>query len=236
MAWNAGSACRAVLTVMDEIAKEAAAFDVMASRTRWAHTTAESDMSGSSKTRRWITCLVLSGLLVGQRALAQEATRLRSDEESGQWTLVNAIGYGGVGFLAGIAAASDQEIGAAAGTIALGSIVGVAAGVAVGRRASSRIRAGEPLGGASRFAVSAGTILAGATLGACAAVPLINGEGAGTPLGSDESTLGILMGTGTLLSAWYLRRHIDEFNGRQVGIAPIRTIDSAYGLRVSVRY
>ena len=196
----------------------------------------EMRMPDSSTMRRWTTGLVLSALLADERAFAQQPMRSQSDGERGRWALVNAVGYGGVGFLAGVAAAWDQEIGAAVGTIALGSVAGVATGTAIGRRAASRIRSGEPLSGTSRFAVSAGTILAGASLGACAAVPLINGDGAGTPLGSDESTLAILMGTGTLLSAWYLRRHAHEFNGERVGITPIRTIDSAYGLRVAVRF
>lgn len=193
-------------------------------------------MSESITMRRWIAGLALAGLLAGERAFAQEPTRAQAREGGGRWTLIDAVGYGGVGFLAGLAAAWDQEIGPAVGTIALGSVAGVVAGAAIGHNASSRIRDGEPLGGASRFAVSVGTIFAGASLGACAAVPLINDEGSGTPLGSDESTLAILMGTGTLLSAWYLRRHTAEFNGARLRVTPIRTIDSAYGLRVAVRF
>lgn len=192
-------------------------------------------MSGSNTTRFWITCLVLSCLLVGERAFAQLPSRPQP-EGIARWGLVNAVGYGGLGFLVGVAAAWDKDIDGAFATIGLSSLAGVVTGAAIGGHASKRIRSGEQLSGTSRFAVSAGAILAGATLGACAAVPLINGEGAGTPLGSDESTLGILVGTGTLLGAWYLRRHSGELSGERLGIAPIRTIDSAYGLRVSVRY
>ena len=193
-------------------------------------------MSGSSTTRRWITGLVLIGLLVGERVFAQPPVRLQPEGGGGRWALVDALGYGGVGFVAGLAAAWDSEIGEGLATVALSSLAGTAVGAVIGGRASSRIRRGEPLGGASRFAVSAGSILAGATLGACAAVPLINGEGEGTPLGSDESALAILMGGGTALGFWYLARHNGDFDSARVGITPIRTIDSAYGLRVSVRY
>lgn len=193
-------------------------------------------MPGSSTTRRWITCLVLSCLLVGERAFAQSPVRLRPEDGGGRWTLVNAVGYGGAGFLTGLAVAWDKDIDGAVATIGLFSLAGVVTGAAIGSHASSRIRSGEPLSGASRLAVSAGALLAGATLGACAAVPLINGEGAGTPLGSDESALGILVGTGTLLGAWYLRRHTGDFDGARLGISPIRTRDSAYGLRASMRY
>jgi len=193
-------------------------------------------MSAASATHRWITGLALSCLLVGERGFAQSPVRLESEGGSGRWGLVNALGYGGVGFLAGVAAAWDSDLEGAVATIGLSSLAGVVVGTAIGRHASNRIRNGEPLSGTSRFAVSAGTILAGATLGACAAVPLINGEGEGTPLGSDESALAILMGGGTALGVWYLTRHRGDFAGARLGITPIRTKDSAYGLRVSVRY
>ena len=133
--------------------------------------------------RLWFACLSFSCLLIGERAFAQTPAQPELEEATGRWTLVNALGYGGVGFLTGVAAAWDSE-----------------------------------------------------TLGASAAVPLINGEGEGTPLGSDESSLAMLMGGGTLLGVWYLRRHSGELDGARLGITPIRTRDSAYGLRVSVRY
>jgi hypothetical protein len=199
-------------------------------------TASEMHMSGSSTTRRWITGLVLVGLLVGARAFAQSPVRLQPESGGGRWALVDAVGYGGVGFVAGLAAAWDSEIGEGFATVALSSLAGTAVGAVVGHHASRRIRRGEPPSGASRFAVSAGSVFAGATLGACAAVPLISGEGEGTPLGSDESTLAILMGGGTLLGFWYLARHNGDFDGTRVGITPIRTIDAGYGLRVSVRY
>ena len=193
-------------------------------------------MPASWTKRQWIAWLAFSFLLVGERALAQLPAQPQYEGGSGRWTLVNAVGYGGVGFLAGLAAAWDSDMDEGVATIGLTTLAGVVTGAAIGHGASSRIRRGEPVGGTSRFAVSAGTILAGATLGACAAVPLINGEGAGTPLGSDETALGILMGGGTLLGAWYLSRHAGELSGARLGITPIRTRDSAYGLRVSVRY
>ena len=193
-------------------------------------------MSAASTTRRWVTCLALSSLFVADRAVAQSPVRLESEGGSGRWGLVNALGYGGVGFLAGVAAAWDSEIGEGVATIGLSSLAGVVVGAAIGGHASNRIRNGEPLSGTSRFLVSTGTVLAGATLGACAAVPLINGEGSGTRLGSDESALAILMGGGTALGVWYLTRHRGDFDGARLGIAPVRTIDSAYGLRISVRY
>jgi len=193
-------------------------------------------MRAATSMRRWVTCLTLSCLFAGEQAFAQSPVRLQPEGVSGRWGLVDAVGYGGVGFLAGVFAAWDSEMGEGVTTIGLSSLAGAAIGAVIGSHASSRIRNGEPVGGTSRFAVSAGAILAGATLGACAAVPLINGEGEGTPLGSDETTLALTMGTGTLLGAWYLRRHTDEFNSARVGITPIRTIDSAYGLRVSMRF
>jgi hypothetical protein len=199
-------------------------------------TSSEKHMSTASTSRRWITCLALSCLLVGDRVFAQSPARLESEGPRGRWGLVDALGYGGVGFLAGLAAAWDSEIGEGVTRVALSSLAGVVAGAAIGGHASNRIRRGEEVGGMSQFLVSTGTILGGATLGACAAVPLISGAGEGTPLGSDGTAMAILMGGGAVLGVWYLNRHRGDFSGARLGIAPIRTVDSAYGLRVSVRY
>ena len=193
-------------------------------------------MTDTSMMRRWLTCLVLCCLLAGESAFAQLPAEPRREGGTGRWGLVDAVGYGGVGFLAGVVAAWDSDIDQAVPTIGLTTLTGLVIGAAIGHHASNRIRSGAPPSGASRSMVSAGAILAGATLGACAAVPLINGEGEGTPLGSDETALAILMGGGTLLGVWYLRRHNSDFNGTRLGVTPIRTRDSAYGLRVSVRY
>jgi hypothetical protein len=104
------------------------------------------------------------------------------------------------------------------------------------RSASSRINNGVTPGAGSRFAVKTGAILAGATLGASVSMTMINGEGAGTPLGSDGNTAAILMTTGVALGALYVHRHADDFKATRVSIAPTRTIDSAYALRIALQY
>ena len=193
-------------------------------------------MTDARMLRRWLPCLVLCCLLAGESAFAQLPAEPQREVGTGRWGLVDAVGYGGLGFLTGLAASWDSDLGEGVATIGLTTLTGFVTGAAIGHRASNRIRSGAPPTGGTRFVVSAGAILAGATLGACAAVPLFNGEGEGTPLGSDETALAILMGGGTLLGAWYLHRHTSDFNGTRLGITPIRTRDSAYGLRVSVRY
>lgn len=59
----------------------------------------------------------------------------------------------------------------------------------LGGRADRAIADGRAVEGPHRAAVLGGGVLAGGTLGALATVPLINSEGEGTFLGSDETTL-----------------------------------------------
>lgn len=197
-------------------------------------------MSGWRTVRRCNAWLILACLIFSGRSSAQESPE-QPTHRSGKWGLVDAIGYGGVGAFVGYASAvgasfsnsSDSEAGI---MIIAGPIAGLALGATIGHSASSRINRGESLSGASRFAVGTGAILAGATLGALASMPLINGDGAGTPLGSDETAFAVMTTTGVVLSALYIRRHADDFREPRVSIAPVRTIDRAHGLRVALRY
>ena len=198
-------------------------------------------MTGWHTVRRCSAWLILCCLIFSARAAGQDSTRAPSHARSGRWGLVNALGYGGVGLLVGYSAAvgaafsdaSDTDLGV---LLIAAPLAGAALGASIGHSASSRINRGERPGAGSRFAVKTGAILAGATLGALASVPLINDEGAGTPLGSDENTAAILMTTGVALGALYIHRHADDFSATRVSIAPMRTIDSAYGLRIALRY
>jgi hypothetical protein len=199
----------------------------------------------SSRTaRRWITWLVLSCLLVGARASAQDVSQPQPRSSIGRWGLIDAVGYGGVGLVAGyafaIATMADGDWVPSDGAImAIPALtaVGMLAGAVVGHNASSRLRNGEPLGGGSRFAVTAGAVLAGATLGAALSYPLIAPpEREGTPLGSDESTVALMMGVGAAIGTAYVLHHSGDFDDVRVSVAPIRTRDAAYGIRVAVRY
>lgn len=187
----------------------------------------------SRTARRWITWLVLSCLLSGGRAQAQREDWTGPRSDVGQWAIMDAVGYGGAGFLVGIAAAWESESFA---TIGAFTVAGVVAGTVIGRHVSQQAAAGAAPGAASRFFASTGALLAGTTLGAMVAVPLISNEGSRTPLGSDETTAAVLMTAGTALGGVFLVQHNKDFSRTRVAFAPIRTRESAYGLRVAVRY
>lgn len=78
--------------------------------------------------------------------------------------------------------------------------------------------------------------MAGATLGALAAVPLINGEGEGTPLGSDERTILVTTLAGTMLGALHAWRNADELSRGTVDVAPAFSGGDGYGLRLRTRF
>jgi hypothetical protein len=199
----------------------------------------------SSRTaRRWMTWLALSLLLVGARASAQEVSQPQPRSGIARWGLIDAVGYGGLGVVAGyafaIASMGDEDWvpsdGAVMAIPALAA-VGMITGAVIGHNASSRLRSGQPLGAGSRFAVTLGAVLGGATLGAASSFALVNSpEREGTALGSDEATVALLMGAGAALSTWYVVHHSSDFDEVRMSVVPMRTRDSAYGVRVAFRY
>ncbi len=138
-----------------------------------------------------VACLVLG---LASPAAAQPEASPTSDGGM-KWVLLDALGYGGVGFGLGLAAAWGMEgddfgpPASALAVVGVSTAAGAVAGALIGRRARNRIAEGMPVEGAHRAAVVGGVVAAGAALGALAAVPLVNGEGEGTPLGSDEQTV-----------------------------------------------
>ncbi len=158
------------------------------------------------------------------RSLAQEPP---AGAREVPWALIDAVGYGGLGFALGFGVGvplSEGGIGPSPGailTMAGGIIAGTVSGAIIGKRASYRLSRGDSLTSAHRSAVVLGSALAGGTLGALAAIPLISGQGSGTPLGSDEQAFAICAGTGIALGALFgvsrsipVRRHV-------VSVAPI---------------
>jgi hypothetical protein len=199
-------------------------------------------MSGWRTMRRCTAWLTLFCLVVSLHASAQEPAQATSRVRSGRWGLIDAIGYGGVGVLVGYASAlgsafSDGSDSDLSPVVLVAPIAGLAFGGAIGHNASSRINRGETPGPVTRLAVQTGAILAGATLGALASIPLIQGgDRTGTLLGSDETTATILMTAGVALGALYVYRHRSDFRTTRISIAPVRTLDSAYGLRIALQY
>lgn len=151
------------------------------------------------------------------------------------WTILNGVGFGGLGFGAGLLAVWDLD-GEGYGPpllawgIILGSTAaGMAGGAMLGQRARWSVTDGRPLSTAHRAAALAGVALAGGAFGALAAVPLINPSGEGTFLGSDERTIILTTGAGLALGslyAWHVRhqlhsrsvRFTPEVRGERIGL------------------
>jgi hypothetical protein len=159
------------------------------------------------------------------------------------WTLVGAIGYGGVGFGAGalltwnmpsdnFVGPSDRALAIVAATTALGTL----SGAIIGSTARRRHGRNERLSTGQQIAVVAGSVLAGATLGALAAVPLISSDGEGTPLGTDETTFGILTAGGGALGVLYAVSQRHWIGGSRVEINQGFRGLRQYELRAQLRF
>lgn len=159
-----------------------------------------------------------------------------------RWGLYDAVGYGGLGFGLGLAAAWDMEgsgfgpPGEALALIGATTVAGVVAGALIGHRAGDAVADGREVGGAHRAATLGGVVLAGAALGTLAAVPLVNGEGEGTPLGSDEQTVALLTAAGGALGAVFAWHQSDKLAPRGVSLTPTVTGSAEYGMRLRIRF
>lgn len=147
---------------------------------------------------------------------------------STKWVLLDAIGYGGLGTAVGVmvaaGTASSCGFGPCDGAVMAvfgGAIAGAVGGAAIGIHARRTLARGDQLTPGHRTAVIAGELLAGSTLGAIASIPLINGDGSGTPLGSNERTLGLLTLGGTAIGGIMAMRSANELSGPHVTISPI---------------
>ena len=174
-------------------------------------------------------------------AVAQDNGSPPSSRGAG-WGIIDGIGYGGLGFGVAVAATWDMESDhfgppvTALMIIGASTVAGTVLGAVMGSRAQRTVAAGRPLDGAHRVAVIAGGVMAGGTLGALTSAALIQGEGEGTVLGSDEQTFTILVLVGTALSSLYVWRHREELTSGGIGLAPEVHGSGKYGLRVRVTY
>lgn len=155
------------------------------------------------------------------------------------WTILNGVGYGLLGFGAGLLAAWDldgDDFGPpplAMGIILGSTVTGMAGGAVLGQRARRSVTAGRPLSTAHRSAALTGVALAGGTFGALAAVPLINPSGEGTFLGSDERTIILTTGAGLALGSLYAWRVRDHLRSRSVRFTP-EVRGDRFGLRIDM--
>lgn len=163
-----------------------------------------------------------------------------ADEPRGapMWSLFDAVGYGGLGFGIGFMMAPKDlgSIGAGAAMIAAGGVAGLVIGARLGRRAEAAVERGEEITPGHRTGVVGGVVLAGATLGAVASIPLLNNQGPGTALGSDEQTVGILVLAGSALGALYVWRNSDGLAPKRVDVAPAVIGGRQVGLGIHLRF
>lgn len=155
-----------------------------------------------------------------------------------KWTFIDAVGYAGLGFGAGLAATWDLEgsglgpPGEALAVVAATTLAGGVTGAVLGRRAESAAARGRRVGGLHRAAVLGGAALAGGTLGALAAAALVNPSVEGTPLGSDEQTVTLLVLAGTGAGAAYAWSRSEALESRSLAIAPVFLEGGRRGVRV----
>jgi len=139
-------------------------------------------------------------------------------QPSRTWIVADALGYGSLGLIAGavagIAATSGDDCGIGpcteAGLLALaGGILGSVGGAALAVNARRAAADGRGITRRHQAAMEIGGVIAGLTLGALISSTMINGDGPGTPLGSDEMTFFSLTGAGALAGALFVgtQRH-----------------------------
>jgi hypothetical protein len=87
-----------------------------------------------------------------------------------------------------------------------------------------------------KVAAMGGMALAGSTIGALVSIPLIEGEGEGTFLGSDEKTFTILVLGGTALGSLFAWMNRDELPSLSLQVAPALVGEGRYGFQISVSY
>jgi hypothetical protein len=182
-----------------------------------------------SRRYRLSTVVCVAFVLSSQPMLAQNPES-RPQRSTLKWAVADAIGYGGLGtalgFLAAVATAGTESgcgFGPCAGAlmaIPAGAIAGAMGGAVIGARAGRALSRGDQLGAGQRTAVVVGTLLAGTSIGAIASFSMINGDGSGTPIGSDEKTFGLLTIGGFALSTAFVATHSHELNGGRIRLSP----------------
>ncbi len=188
----------------------------------------------SARVARW--CLAVFVWPVQAAAQPPEAARAWQVP----WAVIDAVGYAGAGFglgLAGTLAKSTDGLGTELAIIGASTVVAGGLGAVLGRRVVARKADGRPVPRGLRTAVLAGAVLAGGTLGALAAVPLINGEGTGTPLGADDATVAITTGSGAALGvlfAVWQRRSLTAAS--RLSVTPFYAGHGISGIRVGMTF
>lgn len=185
-----------------------------------------------------VPALALSLAVQPTPALAQSDLAPPGERPGVHWTVLDAIGYAGVGFGLGLLATWDLEgddFGPpplALVIIGSGTAAGLVGGALIGQRARRAVAMGRDPTPAHRAAALAGVALAGGALGALAAVPLIDPAGQGTPIGSDERTVLVLTAAGTALGGLFAWSQRGSLRASGVRVTPEARRDGGYGIGV----
>lgn len=137
------------------------------------------------------------------------------------WTGIGAVGYRGLGAGLAAAAAWDQSYDQGASTILIGTGAAVVVGALVGRAADRRLARGLGVSQGHGVALVFGATMAGATLGALGSAALINSDGSGTSLGSDETTFALLTAGGAVSGLVFGLTRWNGLRRDRVQFAPI---------------
>lgn len=158
---------------------------------------------------------------------------------------LNILGYGAVGGTAGALATVGAEC-SGSGFICIpaefvvatigGSLVGMIAGNALAGSANRSVQEGGRPGPGTLAALSVGSALGGAAAGVLFGGLLVNGEGSGTFLGSDEQTLLIAGLAGATLGIVQISRRWGVLTGRPVEIRPVVEPTGRTGVNLTVRF
>lgn len=173
---------------------------------------------------RRIGALLSACMMIG---VTSEVAAAQSKVSRG-WIVADAAGYGAlglaVGFGAGIMTNDTCPFGSCTSIVIgglTGALVGTMGGAKIAVSARDAVARGEPLGSGHRSAVTLGAVLGGATLGALGSSLMINGNGSGTPIGSDERTFALLTVTGLFGGAYFVARHSHELDPPRMNVMPV---------------
>ncbi|HKY98974.1 MAG TPA: hypothetical protein VJL35_14030 [Gemmatimonadaceae bacterium] len=187
-------------------------------------------------------CLSLA--LFATAAISPESIQAQQPltQPSRAWIVADALGYGTLGFVVGgavgIAATSGSDcgFGPCMGAVLMalgGGILGSTGGAMLGVNARKAVAEGRGITRGHQAAMELGGIVGGLTLGALISSTMINGEGSGTPLGSDEMTFWSLTGAGAVAGAWFVSSQRHQLD--RIRVSP--TISHRrYGLDASLSF
>ena len=171
--------------------------------------------------RRVTLIVAASAMVIVLFAGAACAQGSRTPMPSRGWIVADALGYGTLGFVVGAATGAvltsgeDCGFGPCAEPVLMalgGGLLGMAGGGALGINARRSAAAGVPISSGHSAAMKIGGALGGATLGALISLTMINGDGSGTRIGSDEATFFSLTGAGLVTGIWFVGSHGRELD------------------------